>query len=244
MKTPLLIFTASLALIAIPNFNRASAGDDGGTGGISPAGNGTLSSPQFPRDFQWEGRYIVSDLDVDVPFSWQGNDGNGQMIAGGEQDPIYFTNLLWNDKLYTKTYKWPSTVPPASDECVCLGTFTLEQLNACLSSSRYVGTEILQDKRPRRVHHFRIAVVVPVSPPPHPFTIALMEGDVYVDEEDSSKFWKVLHFGYQNILDPALDEWIVMQKFKATPGEVTVPDDCNPATCPNRAAFSPSWVCK
>jgi hypothetical protein len=53
-----------------------------------------LHPPQLPRDFQWEGRWIVSDLGVDVPFTWQGKDGNVQMIAGGEEDEIYFTNLI------------------------------------------------------------------------------------------------------------------------------------------------------
>jgi len=62
--------------------------------------------------------------------------------------------------------------------------------------------------------------------------------------KDSSKFWKVLHFGYQNLLDPALDEWIVMRKFKDTAGEVTVPDDCISATCPDRDAFPPGIFCK
>ena len=246
MKT-LLIFTASLILIALLKFNRASAGDDGGSGAISPPENGTLSRPRFPRDFQWEGRYIVSDLvpPVDVPFTWQGDDGDGQMTAGSEQDPIHFTNLILNDELYTKTYKWPRKVPPLSDACVCLGRFTLETLNACLGSSRYVGTEILQDERPRRVHHFRIAVVLRVKPlllPP--FTIPFMEGDFYVDEKDSSKFWKVLHFGYQNLLDPALDEWIVLQKFKDTAGMVAPPDDCLSAKCPDQDAFPRGFVCK
>jgi len=197
MKMLLFILTASLALIMVPNFDHASAGDDGGRGGIAPPEKGTPFPPQFPRDFQWKGRYIVRDLvpPVDVPFTWQGNDGIGQMIAGGESEeyPIYFTNLLYDGELYTKTYRWPKTVPPASNACDCLGRLTLDTLNACLGSSRYVGTEILQDKRPRRVHHFRIAVVLRVEPPQPllPFSIPFMEGDFYVDEKDSSKFWKI-----------------------------------------------------
>jgi len=170
---------------------------------------------------------------------WQRSDDRG-----GDEYPIHFTNLLYDGELYTKTYEWPCTIPPASDKCVCLGRFSLEKLNACLDSSRYVGAEVLKDKKSRRVNHFRIAVVFPVLPPPDPFTIPIMEGDFYVDENDSSKFWKVLHFGYQNLLDPALDEWIVMQKFKDTAAELRPPDDCNPAECPDRDAFPAGFFCK
>jgi len=103
--------------------------------------------PRLPRDFQWEGRYVVRDLGVDVPFTWHGKDGNIQMIAGGSTDPIHFSNILYNDHLYTITYKWPNTVPPPSNpECVCIGRLPLDTLNACLGTSRYVGAEILKDK--------------------------------------------------------------------------------------------------
>jgi hypothetical protein len=44
---------------------------------------------------------------VEVPFTWHGNDGNLQMIAGGESSPIHFTNLIYDGTLYTLTYKWP-----------------------------------------------------------------------------------------------------------------------------------------
>jgi hypothetical protein len=246
MNTLQLILISTLALIVVPNFDRARASDDGGLEEIARPDNQTPAPPQLPRNFQWKGRYIVSDLvpPVDVPFTLQGNDGNGQMTAGGEEDPIHFTNLLYDGELYTKTYQWPCSVPPESDKCVCLGRFTLDKLNACLRSSRYVGAEILKDKRSRHVNHFRISVVFPIIPPPDTFTSPIMEGDFYVDENDSSKFWKVLHFGLQNLLDPALDEWIVMQKFKDTAGEITPPEDCDPKSCPDRDAFPASFVCK
>jgi hypothetical protein len=71
-----------------------------------------------------------------------------------------------------------------------------------------------------------------------------MEGDFYVDQEDSSKFWKVLHFGLQNLLDPALDEWAVMQKFKDTAGEVTFPAECIGKCKNDDPAFPPGFFCK
>ena len=147
MRT-LVISAALLALAAFAGCNASSTATD------PPA------PPQLPRDFQWEGRWIVSDLGIDVPFTWQGSGGNVQMIAGAEGDPIHFTNLIYDDQLYTLTYEWPDTVPPLpSDDCVCLGRLTLDELNRCLSSSRYVGAEILKEGEPRHVHHFRVSVV-------------------------------------------------------------------------------------
>lgn len=184
--------------------------------------------PRLPRDFQWEGRYIVRDLGVDVPFTWHGRDGNLQMIAGGAPaDPIHFTNVLFDGWLYTLTYRWPDTVePPPDPKCVCLGRLTLDTLNACLATSRYVGTEILRDER-LNVHHFRVSVVLgEPGLKPDAFRLPIMQGDFYVDRGDSSKLWKVLHYGLQNLLDPALDEWIVMHRFRETAGEVALPAGC------------------
>jgi hypothetical protein len=188
--------------------------------------------PRLPSDFQWEGRYVVRDLGVDVPFTWHGKDGNVQMIAGSETDPIHFTNVLFDGWLYTLTYKWPDTVPPPSrPECVCIGRLSLAALNACLDTSRYVGPEILKDGERRHVHHFRISVVLGESQAkPKPARLPIMQGDFYVDAADSSRFWKVLHYGLQNLLDPALDEWIVLQKLADTPGDVTLPAECS-RTC-------------
>ena len=71
-----------------------------------------------------------------------------------------------------------------------------------------------------------------LEPPPNPFRTPIMLGDFYVDQEDSSKFWEVLHFGYHNLYDPALDEWIAIDKFEDTPGEVTLPAECKTVECP------------
>ena len=187
--------------------------------------------PRLPSDFQWEGRYVVRDLGVDVPFTWHGNGGNLQMIAGGATEPIHFTNILFDGRLYTLTYRWPHTVPPAPVKCVCIGRLTLDRLNACLATSRYVGEEILKDRPPRHVHHFRVSVVLGESTlKPDPARLGVMQGDFYVDRRDSSKLWKVLHYGLQNLLDPALDEWIVLETFTDTPGDVTLPPACS-GTC-------------
>ncbi|MGH3491375.1 MAG: hypothetical protein ACRDP8_26075 [Actinopolymorphaceae bacterium] len=50
------------------------------------------------------GRSIVRDLGIDVPFTWQGRDGDSQMVAGGPDHPIWFTNLIYHNTLYTLTY--------------------------------------------------------------------------------------------------------------------------------------------
>jgi hypothetical protein len=188
--------------------------------------------PRLPRDFQWEGRYVVSDLGIDVPFTWHGRDGNLQMVAGDATSAIHFTNILVDGRLYTLTYRWPETVPPPSEpKCVCLGRLTLDTLNACLATARHVGAEILKDQGRRHVHHFRLSVVLGENATkPDPLRIPIMQGDFYVDSQDPSKPWKVLHYGLQNLLDPALDEWIIMESFADTPGEVTLPPACS-GTC-------------
>jgi hypothetical protein len=187
---------------------------------------------------------VVRDLGVDVPFTWHGQDGNIQMIAGGPTDPIYFTNILFDHWLYTITYKWPETVPPPSDPlCVCIGRLPLDTLNACLATARYVGPELLRDRYPRSVHHFRVSTVL--GPPelrPGVLRWPIMHGDFYVHWTDSSKFWKVLHYGLQNLLDPALDEWIIIHKFTDAPGAVTLPAECR-GTCQHNLFALPLY-CK
>jgi hypothetical protein len=201
--------------------------------------------PQLPRDFQWEGRWIVRDLGVDVPFTWQGKDGDTQMIAGSEADPIHFTNLIYEGHLYTLTYKWPDTVPPLpANDCVCLGRLTVDEFNLCLGSSRYVGAEILQDREPRHVNHFRVSVVFGDSEPkPQPVRAPIMQGDFYVDEHDPTEFWKVLHFGFQNLLDPALDEWAVMHRLDDAPGQIALPAECANTCKDDDPAFPRGFFC-
>ncbi|MGO1539877.1 MAG: hypothetical protein ACTHW3_10970, partial [Leucobacter sp.] len=63
--------------------------------------------PQIPEDFTWTGRYQVPDLGIEVPFTWHGQDGDFQMVAGGEDYPIHFTNLIYEGELYILTYEWP-----------------------------------------------------------------------------------------------------------------------------------------
>src|ERR1051326_7590181 len=57
------------------------------------AGRQAPPPPQLPANFQGKGRYIVRDLGIDVPFTWEGRDGDSQMVAGGPGYPIWFTNL-------------------------------------------------------------------------------------------------------------------------------------------------------
>ncbi len=49
----------------------------------------------------------MRDMNIDVPFTWAARNGEMQMVAGGWKYPIYFTNVIKDHYLYTKTYKWP-----------------------------------------------------------------------------------------------------------------------------------------
>jgi len=185
--------------------------------------------PHIPRNFTWTGRYEVPDLDVDVPFTWTGTDGNMQMIAGSPDDPIYFTNLIYDGFLYTLTYEWPGI---ERRPCSPIGPFTLHDLNTGLAGARFVGPETLERKEPRQVNHFRAGVVVDVPPelisiPGVPnLRLPLMSGDLYVGRDDPTKFWQVLQFGIQNLYDAEQDEWIRIHKIEETPGDVELPDEC------------------
>jgi len=169
-------------------------------------------------------------MGVELPFSWHGNAGNVQMIAGGENHPIHFTNLIYDGLLYTLTYKWPGI---ERRPCSPIGPFTLDDLNTALESSRFVGAETLEQDEPLQVNHFRVGVVWEPPPeliPPIPgvsiLRIPLMSADIYVDRGDPRRFWQVLQFGIQNLYDPELDEWIRIDKFEDDAGAVELPDEC------------------
>ncbi|MFD0786203.1 hypothetical protein ACFQZ8_20075 [Micromonospora azadirachtae] len=186
--------------------------------------------PLLPADFRGEGRYIVRDLGIDVPFTWQGRGGDSQMTAGGPEHPIWFTNLIYRNTLYTLTYKWPGIPPDPPRQCDRVGFFNRQIFNDLLKTARFVGPETLQGTTNRRVDHWRVGVVGgSTQPGENPrFPIAL--GDVYVDQRNPSQWWQVLQFGFQNLFDPALDEWFTMTTFSHRPGQVTLPDRCPPPT--------------
>jgi len=233
---PRFLRVASLTLtISVLALAMAACGDDsGGSEAAStdaPTGDGETNPPppKLPRDFTWTGRYEVPDLDLDVPFTWTGRDGDMQMIAGGEDEPIYFTNLISDGVLYTLTYIWPGI---ERRPCSPIGPFTRQDLNQALSGARFVGPETLESDPSRRVNHFRVGVVVDVPPevlsiPGVPdLRLPLMSGDLYVDRDEPTEWWQVLQFGLQNLYDAEQDEWIRIDSIDDTPGEVELPDEC------------------
>ena len=216
-----------------------SPGTSGAPGTATTTDGAEPLPPRVPEDFRWSGRYVVPDLDAEVPFTWEGRDGNFQMTAGGEGEIIHFTNILHEGTLYTLTYEWPG-VP--RNPCSNVGPFSLEELNTGLESARFVGAETLEDREPRSVNHFRAGIVW--EPPPDligpipgvpQLRIPIMFGDIYVDRDDPTAFWKVLQFGLQNLYDANLDEWIVVDEIDRSPGTVTLPDECAAATAPAAA---------
>lgn len=179
--------------------------------------------PRLPRDFRGKGKWIVRDLGITVPFSWQGRNGDSQMVAGGPQYPIWFTNLIYRGTLYTLTYKWPGLT---EHPCSRIPGFDLQQLNRILESSRFVGRETLERNPRRHVNHWRVGIVVPDRPPGDYLRFPLALGDIYVDQRNRGTFWQVLQFGVQNLYDPELDEWLKMDTFEHKPGKVTLPRRC------------------
>jgi hypothetical protein len=203
-----------------------------------PALDAPPAPPRIPADFRWSGRYVVPDLGVEVPFTWEGRDGNFQMAAGGAGDPIWFTNLVYDGTLYTLTYTWPG-IP--RNPCSNVGPFTLDQLNDGLAKAHFVGPEILQGEQDQPVNHFRASVAVELpagvvpAPPGIPIRIPIVSGDFYVDRSDPTALRQLLHFGFQNLYAADLDEWIIVDHATDEAGVVTLPDECASAPAPSTA---------
>lgn len=75
-------------------------------------------------------------MGVDVPFTWAAKGGEMQMVAGGWKYPIYFTNVIKDHYLYTKTYKWPGV---AKGKCLPAGPWGHKFFNDWFATSRHVG---------------------------------------------------------------------------------------------------------
>lgn len=223
---------AAVAVIAPAVSGARPLPDTGAANGPAPGGPADLpqpAPPQLPADFRATGRYLVRDLGVDVPFTWQGRDGDSQMIAGGPEYPIWFTNLIYQGNLYTLTYKWPNIPPEPPRRCDRIpGAVNRELLNEALATARFVGPEVLQGAPDRHVDHWRLGAVGGHTEPGEFFRFPIALGDVYVDQADPSRWWQVLQFGFQNLFDPELDEWFTLAAFTHQPGQVTLPARCPP----------------
>ncbi|MFN8113189.1 MAG: hypothetical protein U0R51_08310 [Solirubrobacterales bacterium] len=185
------------------------------------------NTPHLPRNFRGRGRWVVRDMGLTVPFWWRGRDGDFRMTAGGPNFPIWFTNVVWHNSLYTLTYKWPGVT---DHTCSLIpGFFNRHILNQIFRNSRFVGREILQRNPRRYVNHWRVGWVWPQAPPGSFLRFPLALGDIYVDQDDPTIFWQVLQFGVQNLYDPELDEWMVMDTFNRQPGKVVLPARCPPS---------------
>jgi hypothetical protein len=197
-------------------------------GVAGPAAPLTPLHPRLPANSRGTGRWIVADLGINVPFSWQGRNGNSQMIAGGPQYRIWFTNLIYGNSLYTVTYKWPKLPLDPNRRCDRVGSFSLKDFNRLLRTARFVGPEILQGLRNSRVDHWRVGIVVGQTRPGPAIRAPFALGDIYVGQKDPSQWWQGLQFGLQNLYDPQLDEWFTMTTFSHRPGTVTLPPTCPP----------------
>jgi hypothetical protein len=224
-----LIAAAAIALgaavVSLPHTTRADAAV-----AAEPLRSRTPKVPRVPQNFRGRGRYVVRDLGVNVPLTWEGRGGDSQMTAGGPQYPIWFTNLIYQNNLYTLTYRWP-TLPP-DQPCSRIPGFNVGTFNQLLGTSRFVGREIVRVANRRRdVNHWRMSVVLGPPEPGETIRIPIADADFYVQRGDPAKIWQVLHFGLQNLFDPALDEWIRMRTFQKRPGQVVLPAGC-PAPTP------------
>ena len=194
------------------------------------AQHGTPAPPRLPANFRARGLWVVRSLGINVPFTWRGENGNSRMVAGGKRYPIWFVNLIYHNRLYTLTYRWPGLT---DHRCMLFpGYFTRHMLNEALRGSRFVGREVLQGNPDRRVNHWRIGVVLPEAPPGNHIRLPFALADVYVGQGNRSRWWQLLQFGVQNLFDPELDEWGMMDRFRLEPAPVRLPNRCPPPSTP------------
>jgi len=204
----------------------------GGAGpGLAASSPSVPQPPRIPKDFDAEGRYLVPDLGINVPFSFRGSNGNLKMTAGGRNQPIWFMNIIYGKpgvrkQLYTVTYRWPGVTQNVP--CGAVGNVSRQSLNAWLARSSFVGREVLEGSPDRYVNHWRAAGVLPALPPGNFLRLPITLGDIYTDRSNPATWWKVLHFGFQNVYDPELDEWFELDTFRHRPGKVTLPNGCPP----------------
>jgi hypothetical protein len=227
-RTAAVAAVAGLIALAAMGSTSAVAGARTGTtpGEAAATKRHAPRPPHLPQDFRGRGRWIVRDLGITVPFTWRGRNGNSQMVAGGPGYPIWFTNLIYHNTLYTLTYRWPNVTDHRCSRIP--GFFNLHLLNQGFKTARFVGREILQGHPRRHVNHWRAGVVFPQLPPGSFGRIGLALGDIYVDQRNRSTFWQVLQFGIQNLYVPEVDEWVKMVRFRHRPGRVTLPHRCPP----------------
>jgi len=64
---------------------------------------------------------------------------------------------------------------------------------------------------------------VPPLPSGSYLRFPVLIADFYSDQKDPNKLWQILHFGYQNLFDPELDEWIIIDKMERRGGELILP---------------------
>jgi hypothetical protein len=100
----------------------------------------------------------------------------------------------------------------------------MADLNKFFATSRFVGRVILQERDLRFVNHFRATLVLSNGESGNHPRLALAQADLFVEQGDSTRFRQVLHFGYQNLYDPELDEWIIIDKIERGGGTFVLPE--------------------
>jgi hypothetical protein len=81
------------------------------------------------------------------------------MTAGGPNDAIWFTNVIYHGHLYTLTKRWKGIPANVLNVCHDAGAYSLADYNNWLKTSSFVGPEVLEGRPSRVVNHFRAVIV-------------------------------------------------------------------------------------
>jgi hypothetical protein len=201
--------------------------------------------PQIPlRNFEWKGQFVGSPEIISDPQlvtrliisgKWQNDYFNLYMEQGGPHEELWVKNLIFEDKLYSITYKWHT---PAADDILetCFENtgydpsspgnplpITVHDLNGILASSRLVGLEKVDR---RYVNHYRTTCLSVAGPFPFLIQPFKVFSDIYVPPGKAYPWYKWLQFGDGVGPDPQNDEWFILNRWSNYPANIVLPKEC------------------
>ena len=187
--------------------------------------------PRLPANFRARGRWVVRSLGITVPFTWRSENGNSRMVAGGKHYPIWFVNLIYHNRLYTLTYKWPGV---DDHRCVLFpGYFTRQHAQR--------GPARIAVRRPRgpagqtRTAASTTGGSASSSPSCRRATTSGSRSRSPTSTSGRATGragGSCSSSAFQNLFDPELDEWGMLDRFRLEPAPVSLPNRCPPPSTP------------
>jgi hypothetical protein len=190
------------------------------------------------REFEWTGRFVVKSLGLETKLTIRGKKQNGSfdiLMKQGcvtDEDPICVENLVYGNKFYTITHRWPDIEgisTAINGKCIySTNPVSVDDLNFLLRSARFVGTEKVDQEK---MDHFRVTCLGRTVVPLLGRTVGLCQGlsvfsDLYVPRGRGKPFYRWLQYGDGVGLDPQQDEWFFIDRKRHRAGPIRPPKQC------------------